>query len=307
MSTGELLDRTFTLYKRNFLLFVGIAVPAPAIYLVFQLLTAALTQPAGGAAATTASGVGTKAIVGIVVGACIAILGWMIGLAITQAATIRAVSAVHLARPTSVREAYAGIKGHFWRIIGVFALVAVVVFGGSLLIYLAAMAITFGAIAAAKTLGTLATIIGAIVGLAAIITAVILGISLFVRYSLAVQACVVEDIPVIQSLKRSAFLAKGIRTRILTVYILFAVLNAAISLTLVFGLDAVAAPFRSVQLIAALNALGTFLAGILAGPLATVAMSLVYYDERVRKEAFDLQLMMATLDGKESGMAASAS
>ena len=34
----------------------------------------------------------------------------------------------------------------------------------------------------------------------------------------------------------------------------------------------------------------------LVGPLATIAFSLVYYDERVRKEAFDLQLMMATLD-----------
>jgi hypothetical protein len=30
--------------------------------------------------------------------------------------------------------------------------------------------------------------------------------------------------------------------------------------------------------------------------LATIALSLVYYDERVRKEAFDLQLMMMTLD-----------
>jgi len=34
----------------------------------------------------------------------------------------------------------------------------------------------------------------------------------------------------------------------------------------------------------------------LVGPLATIAFSLVYYDERVRKEAFDLQLMMATID-----------
>jgi hypothetical protein len=32
------------------------------------------------------------------------------------------------------------------------------------------------------------------------------------------------------------------------------------------------------------------------GPLVTIAFSLVYYDERVRKEAFDLQLMMTTLD-----------
>jgi len=43
--------------------------------------------------------------------------------------------------------------------------------------------------------------------------------------------------------------------------------------------------------------LATFLAGALAGPIATIALSLVYFDQRVRKEAFDLQLMMAAVDG----------
>ncbi len=40
----------------------------------------------------------------------------------------------------------------------------------------------------------------------------------------------------------------------------------------------------------------TFLSSCLVGPLATIAFALVYYDERVRKEAFDLQLMMTTID-----------
>jgi hypothetical protein len=35
---------------------------------------------------------------------------------------------------------------------------------------------------------------------------------------------------------------------------------------------------------------------VLTGPLATIGIALVYYDERVRKEAFDLQLMMSSLD-----------
>jgi len=35
-----------------------------------------------------------------------------------------------------------------------------------------------------------------------------------------------------------------------------------------------------------------FLGGAIAGPIATIALVLVYYDQRVRKEAFDLQLMM---------------
>jgi len=39
----------------------------------------------------------------------------------------------------------------------------------------------------------------------------------------------------------------------------------------------------------------------LTGPLATIGIALIYYDERVRKEAFDLQLMMASLDTPEQG------
>jgi hypothetical protein len=42
--------------------------------------------------------------------------------------------------------------------------------------------------------------------------------------------------------------------------------------------------------------LAGFISGALTGPLATIGIALVYYDERVRKEAFDLQLMMSSLD-----------
>ncbi len=42
--------------------------------------------------------------------------------------------------------------------------------------------------------------------------------------------------------------------------------------------------------------LSGFVSTSLVGALATIAFSVVYYDQRVRKEAFDLQFMMSTLD-----------
>jgi hypothetical protein len=39
-----------------------------------------------------------------------------------------------------------------------------------------------------------------------------------------------------------------------------------------------------------------FLASTLAGPIATVSIALLYYDERIRKEAFDLQYLMTAMD-----------
>jgi hypothetical protein len=38
-------------------------------------------------------------------------------------------------------------------------------------------------------------------------------------------------------------------------------------------------------------------AGSLAAPLLTIAMSIFYYDMRVKKEGFDLQMMMNPLGG----------
>jgi len=311
MSTGELLDRTFALYKRNFMLFVTIATPAPAIYLVFQLISSlgtsrnsSLNAATGVGASAGSSVFSPAAITGFVIGAVLGVIIYMLGLAITHAATIRAVSAVHLGRPTSARETYSSLKGRYGRILGVFLSVAIRVFGGGILLYMAAILVAVGAVAAASTLGGIGTVIGSIVAVAAVIGGIILAISLFVRYALAIQACVVEDVPVKQALKRSVFLAKGDRNRILTVYTLFVVLQLVVSLTLGFGIGALAAPFHSVPLTSALGALAGFIAGVLTSPLATVAMSLVYYDQRVRKEAFDLQLMMAALDGPPASAAA---
>jgi len=53
-----------------------------------------------------------------------------------------------------------------------------------------------------------------------------------------------------------------------------------------------------------ISAAGVFLSTSLVGALGTIAITLIYYDQRVRKEGFDLQLMMSTLEG--GGQAAAA-
>ena len=40
MSTGEILDRTFNLYRNNFVLFAGIAIVPPALMVALQLIQA---------------------------------------------------------------------------------------------------------------------------------------------------------------------------------------------------------------------------------------------------------------------------
>ena len=66
MSTGQLLDHTFALYRQNFLLFVGIATVGPAASVIFQLLAvgANVTTPLGprNPQAAASLGIGTASV-----------------------------------------------------------------------------------------------------------------------------------------------------------------------------------------------------------------------------------------------------
>src|SRR5712671_1947097 len=102
MSTGELMDRTLVLYKRNFKLFVGIASLGPVTYLLFQLLTigsaSVRAQSANRINPFSATSLGFGFLAGFLV--------MMAGIALAHGATVRAVAAVHLGRPTTIMEAY---------------------------------------------------------------------------------------------------------------------------------------------------------------------------------------------------------
>ena len=291
MSTGELMDRTFTLYRRNFKLFVGIATLGPAANLVFQLLLVssiglpAAASPQAGALAMASFGFGMAA--GVVI--------MLAGIAIANAATVRAVAAVHLGRPITIGEAYKSLKGKIWRILGLFALVILLVSIGTMVIILVASILGSLAVIGGSQAGRAGTVVGVLVAIAAAVIGAMLAITIYVRYALAIPACVVEDLGVIASMKRSAVLSKGSRSRILAVYAVFFVLALVVGLALggLIGLVAMVIPSVMAQLI--LKSLAGFVAGSLTGPLATIGIALVYYDERVRKEAFDLQWMMASL------------
>jgi hypothetical protein len=220
----------------------------------------------------------------------------MLGLAISHAATIQAVAAVHLGRNTSFREAYASLKGRYGRIIAVFLSVAIRVFGGSALLVLVAVMVGAGSVAGGAKLGLAGGILGGIVAVVAAVAAAMLAITLFVRYALAVQACVVENVKAGEALKRSVALTKGSRSRVLTIYTLFVVLIWVISAVTAIIALALSAVIRSAVVSMIAIQVANFVAGALTGPLVTIGMSLLYFDERVRKEAFDLQLMMSSLD-----------
>ena len=255
LSTGELLDRTFSLYRTHFVLFVAIfALPHLAV-LAFQCVALAFQTP----------GASLSRLFTTLAWSWGAILLSMVASAASQAATVIAVSNVHLDRPASVTDSFSKIKNQIAGVIG------------------------------------LSLAVGILVGLGFIFL-IVPGILLVMMWSLAIPIKVLENKGVGDSMTRSSELTKGNRSRIFVIWLLFVVLSIGVSLLLrwpieiaagvhsIFALQRVAAEWQVASLVA------TFVSECLVGPLATIAFSLVYYDERVRKEAFDLQLMMSTLD-----------
>ena len=249
LSTGELLDRTLYLYRNHFSLFVGIFALPQLCTLALQFVNLALKTP------------GAK--IYILLATMVMLLGDLVASAAAQAATVMAVSRIHLDRPASVMDSFSRVKN---KILGVVVL---------------------------------SLAVGITVGIGFIFL-IVPGILLMLRWSLAVPAKVLENRGVGDAMSRSSELTQRNRGRIFVIWTLFIMLDIGLD-SLVRWPILVAAGGAAEFLHAPLGwhvvvIVATFISSCLVGPLATIAFSLVYYDQRVRKEAFDLQLMMSTLD-----------
>jgi hypothetical protein len=254
LTLGELLDRSFFLYRKNFLLFAGIVALPHLVLLAFQL---------AGIGIQTWRGAGSSAGILWFLATVVLTLGVT---AASQGATVIAVSHVHLDQPTSIMQAFAGIKGR--------------------ILYLALIMIGYG--------------LGVGVGF---ILLIVPGIILSLMWALTIPVAVLEDKGLRDSVNRSAELTKGSRGRVFVVYLLFFVLMYAvvmvweIPILFAIGIAARSHPGVGIPLWSQIAIqVGTFVSQSLVGPLMTIGLSLLYYDQRVRKEGFDLQHMMATLD-----------
>jgi hypothetical protein len=302
MSTSQVLDRTFSLYRNNFVLFAGIAVLTPALGLIAQLAQLAilgpLVQPGRG---NIEPRLMQQFVVQSVIAWVAGILVYVIGTAFTSSATIYAVSMVHLGKTTTIQESYSKIRPIFWRILGLLIRVSFLAFwpfvaGYGLILVMGLM--IAGAGGRPSTGPVILAGIVALLALALVCGGIPWLCVALCRYALSVAACTLEKLPASVSVIRSKFLTGGRKGGIFLIYILTWLLAAALTYALQLpALLANKVSWFSAGIHMSTASLvwiyvATFLGGTIAGPIATIAIALVYYDERVRKEAFDLQLMM---------------
>src|SRR4051812_30868906 len=220
MSTGQVLDRTFNLYRSNFVLFFGIALLPPALMMLMQLAQVAILP-------LNQSGFAWSGNAAVAAGISMAVffVAWIIGYAIAHAATVFAVSAVHLGRETSIGESYTRVRGRYGRVLNVVLSIIIRAMGGFIVLAIAAGVLAVGAGALLPRGSAAASIVVGLVTMVMMVAAFAVGLYYFLRYAVAVPACVLEDIKARAALKRSVHLTKGDRGRIFVIFFLVGVLN----------------------------------------------------------------------------------
>jgi hypothetical protein len=302
LSLGELLDRTFTLYRGHFWVFVGImAIPAsfgiPVNYLVLSFEGNMLY--AGKPTLTPSPGLILSLFGGFVAFAILLMLVHSIALA----AVTHAVSEAYLGRRTTVHDSYRSIQGKFWRLMGVILNIAIRMMGLLLLVFIVVGGVGGVLTAAAAASGGQAVVAIATVFLvlAFYIFGAVAFVYLALRYAVSIPALMIENLGVLAAVRRSVQLTRGRRGHIFIAFLLAAIIGYV-------GFIVFQAPFSIATMVTLMrnHHLPTWLAlstsvfgalgGTVTGSISMIVLVLCYYDTRIRKEAFDLQFMMASLD-----------
>lgn len=264
LSLGELLDRTFFLYRRRFFLFIGIsAIPYSLLLIVnlgnilfsrgrvFPRFPPIVTQLQATTIPSAAIGAGALAgIVGVFV------------FVISFGATVFAVSEILLGQPASIMGCLRRSGGKLLTMLGVIVLIGLIFVGGLILLIIPAF-------------------------------------YLMCRCSVAFAAAVLERVGPVDAVRRSFQLTNQFAGRAFVIYLLTFAIAFALVGTLQFPLGILLAIYgrqpSTLTILLILMQVGSFLGSVLAAPISTISFTLFYYDLRVRKEAFDLQMMMQAI------------
>ncbi len=288
LSTGEVLDRTFQLYRSRFPLFAGLGVLPAAVSVLMQAVRLLYSAHQSVQVHTGANLLRVQVITAIL--AFVSAVLSLVLYGITQAATTWAVSAVYLGEPATIRTAYQTALKHWFR----YTLIVLRQIWAGFWLPIALFAAGLG-VGIAKRGKPSATAIAGAFFFAAVVS-LAYALWAYIRVSLAVPAAVMESLPVNASIRRSKHL---LITRKVRVFLLIVLLFALYFVILAIQAPLAAIAFRArgaeAFLTNAISLAAAFLAKTLVGPIGAIALCLFYIDERVRREGFDIEWMMSRI------------
>jgi hypothetical protein len=258
MSMGDIFDATFALYRQNFALFAGISavLGVPQAILSAIIFVSRPSLTTTGADNTTQLDAGAALLYGGLV--LVSLLVTFIFNTIISGALAQAISARYLGHPMTIEGAYQALGPR-----------------------------VFARLIFASLLQSVFVAIGAIL-------LIIPGIYLYIRLLFTPQVIVLERTGIFGAFSRSGELVSGTWWRVFGISLVLGIMVGIIN-----GL-AGQVPGTLLALIpwSGAHALGAFLSalvGVFVNPIQLGALTLLYYDLRIRKEGFDLEQLALTL------------
>lgn len=301
LTLGEILDRTAELYRNNFLLLAGISSVYAGVLLILGLLQV------GAQRWFQAMHMNTAVIVAAVAGIVLIFLVSLVCGGVAVAANTRAVGWLNLGESASITAAYRAVLPRTGRYVWLLTIIYFVAWFPCVLIYAGYAVLMLHYVRTTGLLNahaapaidqkTALMLLGAtVVFFLLLIGFGIYGVLMSLRYSLAVPACTVENLKARQAIKRSISLSKGSRGRIFMLGLLTIVIQLGLA-ALTQGFFILAGIKHKGVLplwMSVLQQLLAFLTNTFVGPIYATGFTLFYFDQRIRKEGFDIEHMMMT-------------
>lgn len=296
MGVGEWLDATFSLYRRNFVLIASISAVVQIPYALLTLLLYEVTglgafvrSPFASFNPQTITPAQEQALLNTFVGvfavsAALLLVTAVVVLPLGEAATTRSVSDRYLDRPTSLRAAYRAALSRLGSLI-----VMSLILGGAYIVCILAIFLVV-LIFAALGIGAL----GAALAVLAVVALIPLLILVAVRTAIAAPAIVLERVSGWRGLQRSWHLVKGRFWPTFGRILLLALISGIVSSIVAAIIDVPGAaidPNNSFIY----DQLSSAIAAIFVGPITYIGVTLLYYDARIRKEGFDIEMLASSL------------
>ncbi len=279
LSSLDLFRRTFRIYRGHFKLFLRLSILGPAFAFAVRLLYLGLTfSPARVPSASPIHAIESAIAIATA-------LMLFAGIAISSVATVNPIASIlrQEALPLSPCRVF---RVRPWRIVRIVLSVFFRAFFSGILF----MILGIVALALAAALGYNSRMEAGAIGYAcggiSFFAAVLVFIAIYIRYAVAVQACIVEDLPTNSALRRSALFAAPARARIAALYAVFLILCGL--LAFVFAAPSLLLHTRPAAFQLS-TAIATFLATALAAPVATIGLTLIYFDGRLHDPSSALQ------------------
>jgi hypothetical protein len=301
LGAGDLIDRAVRLYRRH--LFVLIRTAAPPVIIVaagWVIFSIALRQ----IILTFSTGDLLLNIFLLAVSSVVIVTGYLFILVVMGGATRTLVA--HLLRndPVTARATYSAVKARFWGLVGASLIMliwisvafSVVGYGTQIISFF----IIFGTGLLALVVPEWIAVILAVIGILVVSVA---GLWLFFlvigRIVYVPQIMLVEGKGVFDSVGRSFSLGSGNVRRLMamTLFTTFGIMSAMLLLIVIIGFVGAASginmrdstdwPVWYAVLYSILGPLST----LLLTPVWMLGLSLLYVDERVRHEGYDIELM----------------